>query len=140
MSAIRAVATHQVYCVAHPMQVLAARALRDGGDWLDETRALYAQAARRTADALGAPAPAAGTFVFFEPAAGWCDASGALPFLEQCLDAGVLLTPGAACGRDFGGWVRACFTTLPPHELDAALACVRAVMGGTRPAPGGPAA
>ena len=39
-------------------------------------------------------------------------------FLERCLDAGVLLTPGSASGEAYGNWVRLCFTTVPQDQLD----------------------
>jgi len=128
MSALRAVFTHQVYCAARPMQHLAARALATGDAWLAETRALYRDAARKAADVFCMPVPAAGTFLFIDarPFGGAPDSS--LPFLERCLDEGVLLCPGLACGRDFGAWMRLCFTSVPPDELDAVLAKLRRVV------------
>ena len=42
-------------------------------------------------------------------------------FLERCLDAGVMLTPGSASGQAFELWVRLCYTTVPQGELEAAL-------------------
>jgi len=49
-------------------------------------------------------------------------------FLERCLDdAGVLVTPGTAAGRDTGTFVLPCFTVVPPDELDLALAEMRRV-------------
>ena len=46
-------------------------------------------------------------------------------FLERCLDdAGVLVTPGAAAGKDYGTFVRLCFTVVPPDELELALAAL----------------
>jgi RNA polymerase sigma-70 factor (ECF subfamily) len=42
--------------------------------------------------------------------------------LQRCLDGGVMLTPGTACGSQFGTWARLCFTTVPEPELHEALA------------------
>ena len=110
------------------MQVLAARALEDGGAWIAETLDLYEKAARRCAASLSLPVPEAGTFVFFD-ARPWLGKDGnLLPFLERCLEAGVLLTPGSACGSDFGTWARLCYTSVPLAELDDALGRLARVM------------
>ena len=61
------------------------------------------------------------TFLFFEAAPYLRAGESVLGLLERCLDRGVLLTPGASCGRDTAGWLRLCFTTLPPAELEEAL-------------------
>jgi N-succinyldiaminopimelate aminotransferase len=121
MRKVRAVQTQQAYCAARPMQVAGARALKGGDEWLRNARRLYAEAATETAHALGLPRPWAGTFVFFD-AARWLGPDGdLLPLLERCVEAGVLLTPGSACGRDFATWIRLCYTTVPPAELTDAL-------------------
>jgi hypothetical protein len=41
-----------------------------------------------------------------------------------------MLTPGTACGSDFGTWARLCFTAVPEAELHEALALLRAVLFG----------
>lgn len=129
MERVRAVATHQVYCAAKPMQHAALHALAAGPEWLSETRRLHEAAARQAAGAVGVPTPRSGTFLFFD-ASPWLPAGGdALPFLERCLDAGVLLTPGSACGAHFDRWVRLCFTCLPPAELGEALGRLASVIG-----------
>lgn len=128
MRAIRGVQTYQVYCAARPMQVAAARALEFGADWLLEAKAGYERAGRLAAAALGLPAPRGGNFLFFD-ASPWLDGGeDALPFLERCLDEGVVLTPGASCGRDYRSWVRLCFTSVPEGELALALEALKRVM------------
>ena len=107
----------------------AARALAEGDAWLDETRGLYAAAGRRAAAALGVPAPEAGSFLFFDAAPFFRPGEDLPRFLERCLDdAGVLVTPGTAAGRDYGTFVRLCFTVVPPDELELALAALGAVL------------
>ena len=85
--------------------------------------------AQKSADALGVARPPGGTFLFVDVKkylhAGETDATG---FLERCVEAGVLLTPGQASGKDYPTWVRLCFTTVPPAELDEALAKLATVM------------
>lgn len=120
--ALRGVQTFSTYCAPTPMQVAATRALNEGDAFLARRRELFARAGRETAEVLGVDPPAGGTFLFFDATpyfrAGETDA---LPFLDRCLDAGVLMTPGAACGADFGSWVRICFTSEPLDQHRDAL-------------------
>lgn len=129
MQAIRGVQTFVTYCAPRPFQLAAARVLDEGQGWIAEARRHYGELGRRAADAMGVAAPPAGTFLFVDVTQhlreGETDATG---FLERCVEAGVLLTPGQASGKDFGRWVRLCFTTLPPDELDDALAKLRTVL------------
>lgn len=129
MRAIRAVQTFQTYCAPKPMQMGAARVLREGAEWLKSRREEYALAGAKTAEVLGQSAPAGGTFLLFDATpyfhAGETDSLG---FLDRCLDAGVLMTPGVACGTDYGSWARICFTSVPPDELDDALARISGVI------------
>ncbi len=129
MQAIRGVQTFVTYCAPRPFQLAAARVLDEGQGWIARAREHYGELAKKAAGALGVPAPPAGTFLFVDVRAhmreGEADATG---FLERCVEAGVLLTPGQASGKDFGTWVRLCFTTLPPDELDEALAKLRTVL------------
>lgn len=121
MRAVRAVQTFQSYCASKPMQLAASRALADGDLWLEEARELYGAASRHAADSLGLPHPAGGTFLFFDATPWLGDDVSSLPFLERCVDAGVVLTPGGASGDDYESWVRLCFTCVSPDELATAL-------------------
>ncbi|MGC3996481.1 MAG: pyridoxal phosphate-dependent aminotransferase [Anaeromyxobacter sp.] len=135
MRAVRGVQTFQHYCAARPMQRAAARALRMGEGWLAGLRREYAAAGAAAAAALGLPAPQGGTFLFAD-ATPWLRPGEALQgFLERCLEAGVLLTPGLAAGQDFGSWVRLCFTAVPPGDLAQALRRLQPVLAS---GPGGP--
>ena len=128
MKAIRGMQTFTTYCAPRPMQFAALAALNHGAEWLDETRQVYRQSAELVASALDVPRPRSGTFVFFDAAPYFRRGEDLLGFLERCLDAGVLLTPGAACGRDFSTWVRLCFTAVPPDELEQALGRLRGAL------------
>ena len=122
MSAIAGMQTFHTYCAPRPMQLGAVQALRQGNDWIAESRSLYRDAGYRTADALGVPRPEGGTFLFLDASPhlspGAEDCSG---FLQRCADVGVLLTPGRSCGADYANWVRLCFTSVPPAQLAVAL-------------------
>ena len=121
MRAIRGVQTFMHYCAARPMQLAAARAIESGDRWLEDARIAYARAARAAAEVFGVPVPRAGTFLFADAAPFLRRGETLQGLLERCLDAGVLLTPGSASGKDFASHVRLCFTAVPPADLAAAL-------------------
>lgn len=130
MQAIRGVQTFKTYCAPRPFQLAAIRLLAEGDAWLAETRARYAEAGRRAAAALGVPAPESGSFLFLD-ASPWFRPGEALSgFLERCLEAGVLVTPGEAAGSAYRSWVRLCYTAVPPDDLDEALGRLRGVLDG----------
>ena len=128
MQAVRGVQTFMTYCAPRPFQLAAARVLVEGRTWIERTRAHYRELGARSADALSVPRPPGGTFLFVDTRGRRRDDESALAFLERCVDAGVLLTPGTASGRDYEDWVRLCFTTLPPEELEEALRRLRSVL------------
>jgi N-succinyldiaminopimelate aminotransferase len=129
MRAVRGVQTFKTYCAPRPFQYGAARALAEGDAWLAETRASYAAAGRRAAEALGVSAPQAGSFLFFDASPFFRPGEDLAKFLERCLDeAGVLVTPGSAAGKAYGTFVRLCFTVVPPEELERALGGLARVM------------
>jgi N-succinyldiaminopimelate aminotransferase len=129
MQVIRGVQTFYSYCAPRPMQLGAAKALAEGDAWLAEARARYAKAARAGAEALGLPMPAGGTFLFFDASPYLRQGETLMGLLERCLDAGVMLTPGSASGRDFEHWARLCYTSVPQDELEIALERLRGVLG-----------
>lgn len=128
MPAIRGAQTFLTYCAPRPLQLGGARALSEGDGWVDETRRLYAEAGRRAASTLGLPQPQGGTFLFFDARPFFRQGEDIGGFLRRCLDAGVLLTPGAASGQDYESWARLCFTAIAPGELDDALARLAPVL------------
>jgi N-succinyldiaminopimelate aminotransferase len=128
MQVIRGVQTFYSYCAPRPMQLGAARALAEGDSWLAEARACYRDAARAAADTLRIPPPEGGTFLFFDARPYLRQGETLMGFLERCLEAGVMLTPGSASGQAYGDWARLCFTTVPRPELDAALAQLHSVL------------
>lgn len=121
MRAISGVQTFSTYCAPRPLQQGVARALLHAGDWLDSAREAYQLAARAAAERLGLPVPAGGTFLFFDVSATPAGRDGIEGFLERAMEAGVLLTPGAASGQAYESWARLCYSAVPPDELDDAL-------------------
>lgn len=130
MEIIRGVQTFYSYCAPRPMQFGAAAALNHGDAWLAEMRATYARAGRAAAHALEIPEPQGGTFLFFDLSRFKRGAETGTEVLERCVDAGVMLTPGSACGSAFENWARLCFTSVTEPELQDALARLRAALFG----------
>lgn len=128
MPAIRGAQTFLTYCAPRPLQIGAARALAEGDAWVESTRQLYIAASRQAAAALGVEPPAGGTFLFFDARRFFRDSEDIHGFLRRCLDAGVLLTPGAASGADYETWARLCYTAVPPDQLADALERLRRVV------------
>ena len=128
MSAIRGAQTFTNYCAPRPLQVAAAYALQNGDRWLERIRGLYGQAARAAAAALALPAPAGGAFLFFDASSYLRPGETLRGLLERCLEAGVLLTPGASAGKHYDSWIRLCFTTVSLEELEQALGRLRTVL------------
>jgi N-succinyldiaminopimelate aminotransferase len=130
MDVIRGVQTFYSYCAPRPMQFGAAQAIEHGDEWLAQMRSIYGSAGRAAAEALEIPPPEGGTFLFFDLARYMRRSETLKDILERCLDAGVMLTPGTACGQDFGTWARLCFTVVPEAELREALKLLRRALVG----------
>ena len=128
MQAIRGVQTFVTYCAPRPLQLAAAVALDDARAWIDATRKHYAELGQLAADALGVERPPGGTFLFIDVRDRRRAGEDTMGLLERFLDAGVLLTPGTASGKDFEGWVRLCFTTVPQADLEEAVKRLRKVL------------
>jgi N-succinyldiaminopimelate aminotransferase len=90
-------------------------------------RETYGRAGRAAAEALKIPAPQGGTFLFFDLRPYLRRGETATELLERCVDAGVMLTPGNACGAAYADWARLCFTSVPEPELHEALKRLRSV-------------
>jgi N-succinyldiaminopimelate aminotransferase len=129
METLRGVQTFSTYCAPKPLQRGAARALQEGDAWLAESRRVYGAAALALSDALGIRPVGGGTFAFLDIRPHRREGEDTLGFLERCLEAGVLLTPGSASGEDYEGWVRICFSVVPLPELRDALDRLRPLFG-----------
>ncbi len=109
------VSVHSAYHAPTAAQVSALRALEGGAAWIANARALYQQAGDAAAAVLGLSAPEGSCFLFVNVAER-LDERGLVGFLEDCLEAGVVLAPGSSAGSDYGSWVRLCFTVVPPAQ------------------------
>ncbi len=116
----RKIGTHFYYHPPIVGQHAAAVALAEGAAWLAAARDADGEVGRRVADRLGVGAPEGGTFLFLD-VRDRLDRRGLAGLLEDCLEAGVLVAPGASCGEAYAEWIRISFTAVPPADaLDAA--------------------
>ncbi len=129
MQTISGVQTFQNYCAPRPMQCAALAAIQKGASWQREARQAYRAAGEKLAAALGLASPQGGTFVFFDSRPLRRDGEQLVDFLGRCCDEGILMTPGAACGEAYPDYVRACFTSITPAELDEVIAILPRILG-----------
>ena len=109
------VATHTYYHAPTAGQIAALRALRGGEAWLREARGAYRAVGGQVAQILGVPPPEGSCFLFLDVRAHLRERK-LLGFLEDCLEDGVVLSPGSSSGKDYPDWVRLCFTAAPPER------------------------
>jgi N-succinyldiaminopimelate aminotransferase len=116
MLELRKAATHSFYSTPTAAQVSSAIALEQGEGWLEEARQSYAAVGREAARRLGLSPPKGGTFLFLDVRAS-LDESGIHGLLLRCVDRGLILAPGDACGAQYGHCLRLCFTSAPPEQV-----------------------
>jgi N-succinyldiaminopimelate aminotransferase len=128
MTTLRRVSTHHFFCAPQASQLAAIQVLQRGDGWLAEAHALYAQAGRDAADALGVPHPEGGTFLFMDIAR-HLDERGLPGFMNDCIDRGLILAPGSSCGTAYTTHIRLCFTSAPPDVVGRGVAVLAELLG-----------
>lgn len=131
---VHKVTTHTVYSAPTPGQWAARRVLETGGAWLERARELYRGAGDDAARALGLPPPEGSTFLFLD-VRDRLDERGTPGLLEDCLEDGVLLAPGASSGEAYSGFVRLSYTACPPGETREAVVRLSRRLGRSGAAP-----
>lgn len=121
----RRISTHTGFNVPVMLQHAAARALRQGADWLREAKQTYADARTCSMDVLssaGVPfvGGAAGSYVFVDLTEVLAGREMHV-FLDALLDRGVLLAPGASSGASYQTWARICYTSAPKQVVSQGI-------------------
>lgn len=117
IEAMRRTSSYSVYNVPVLMQRAALGAMQDDAAWLRDAKRAYREARDATVGALEALGlevhrPAGGAYVFVDLHE-TLERVAMKTLLERCVDAGVLIAPGAAFGAAFASCVRICFTGAP---------------------------
>lgn len=116
VAAAHKVGVHSVYHAPTAGQLAAVEALRHGQAWVAEAREAYRRAGEEAARTLGVEPPEGSCFLFLDVAER-LDGRGLLGFLEDCLEDGVVLAPGASSGEAYASCVRLCYTAAPPAAV-----------------------
>ena len=116
----RKIGTHTAYAAPTAGQMAALRALESGGAWQERARRAYREAGDAAAAALGQPAPEGSTFLFLDVRSR-LDERGLHGLLEDCFAEGVLIAPGGSSGAAYSEWVRLCYTSVPPDQVEEAV-------------------
>ena len=112
----RKLGTHIYYHAPTIAQHTALAALEGGADWLEAAHAQDREVGRAAAERLGLPAPEGSTFLFLD-VRDRLDDRGVPGLLEDCFAEGVLVAPGASCGRDYADWIRLNYTAAPGDQV-----------------------
>jgi aspartate/methionine/tyrosine aminotransferase len=78
---------------------------------------------------VAAPLPD-GAYYFFFPADRYLRGRAYDTVIEELLDAGVSVAPGADFGTDFGGWIRICFAGESPQRVLEGVRRLNRVLAG----------
>ncbi len=116
VSEARKIGTHVYYHAPIVGQQAALVAMNEGAPWVESARAENREIGARVAGMLGLPRPEGGTFLFLDVGSR-LDDRGLHGLLEDCFEEGVLVAPGGSCGRDYGDWIRLCYTATPPDDM-----------------------
>ena len=118
----RRVSTHQIYGVPIVAQLAALGAIREGGAWIEETRQIYARAAKLVRDGLQADfGNADGGGYVYPDFSKELRGRAMIDWIQELLRDGVCISPGDAFGKDFGTFARICFTSVPEDQLVLAI-------------------
>ena len=128
MGQVRKVGTHTFYSTPTASQIAATRALDGrGAAWVAEVKPAYLAAGSAAADRLGVDAPEGSQFLWIDVAER-LDERGLMGFLEDCLDAGLLVAPGPSFGP-YPTHIRVCYTAVPPEVTARGIECLARLLG-----------
>lgn len=128
MTELRKIGLHSFYSTPTAAQIAALEVLAGKGDaWIAEAREQYRETGNRAAARLGLEPPGGSTFLFFD-VADHLDERGLGGFLEDCVDRGLFVAPGASFGP-YPTHVRLCFTASPPEVVERGVEVLASLLG-----------
>ncbi len=127
MATVRKATVHHFYGASTAGQMAAAAVLKVGSPWIADAVKRYQCAGEAAAEALGLTAPQGGTFLFID-VSHRLDDRGLEGFLIDCIEKGLILAPGPACGEDYPHHVRLCFTAAPPDVVGRGVGVLKRLL------------
>jgi aspartate/methionine/tyrosine aminotransferase len=128
MPELRKIGLHSFYSTPTASQIAAVKVLEGRGQsWIERAREQYRRTGERAAARLGLPAPRGSTFLFLDVAER-LDGRGLAGFLEDCVDRGLFVAPGASFGP-YPTHVRLCFTAAPPEVVERGVEVLATLLG-----------
>jgi aspartate/methionine/tyrosine aminotransferase len=122
---------HQLYSPSTLAQQMMLHPVRTRSAWSHRFVAEYAATRDRVAAALRVDAPVPdGAYYFFFPVDRYLAGRSFDAVVEQCLDAGVSVAPGADFGVDFGNYLRVCFAGESPERVLTGIERLNTVLVG----------
>lgn len=122
--AARKMTNHTVYNVPRAMQAAANLAMLHGDPWIKNARDVYTKHRDLAHELVVAPCarPQGCTYLFLDLTE-YCrrGEDTSVGVLERLVDAGMLLTPGAAFGNHYKKWARMCYSSVDADELQDAI-------------------
>ena len=129
MSYAQKISTHSFYSTPTASQMAAHAALTTdaGSQWVERARTKYKELGRWAAERLQVTPPKGGTFIFMDIADA-LDEGGLVPFLETCVDRGLLVGPGPSFGP-YPTHIRLCFTSIEPERMKEGVNLLAELLG-----------
>lgn len=125
---LRKIGLHSFYSTPTASQLAALAVLSGKGDgWVAEAREQYRETGARVAARLGVEPPDGSTFLFLD-VADHLGERGLGGFLEDCVDRGLFVAPGASFGP-YPTHVRLCFTASPPDVVERGVEVLASLLG-----------
>lgn len=129
MPAFNKVLVHQIYGPTTHAQYMMIEPVRTRHQWMPEVQRTYQnlrdQGLRTARFTIQKPE---GSYFFFFSVKEYLKGRDYWDVIGACMDAGVAVAPGRDFGKDFGDYVRICFTGEPPEKMTAALEKLNAIL------------
>lgn len=113
---------HELYSPATVSQQMMVEPVRTRSQWMGRFVTHFQELRDMFVERLDiSPQVPEGTYYFFFPVGKFLNGRRYWDLIDQCLDNGVAVAPGEDFGKDYGDWVRLCFTGEPPDRLERAI-------------------
>lgn len=122
---------HQIYSPATVAQQMMVEPVKNRHMWLPEVRKHYQVLRDLFVERLEIAFPEPeGTYFIFFPADRYLNGRDYRALVDACLNAAVSVAPGHSFGKDFGTYIRLCFTGEPAERLVQGIARLNRIFNG----------